>query len=114
MWNAMYQSVYKQLYAELGDDLKLARASISWISTEKPEGDGYLRLSDTLYVARVRTISVEEMLRRLRRLFNFLEISLDDLEFTVKRTSLDNDAEDEEGEPLESDGEEAADNGELF
>ena len=114
VWNAMYQSVYKQLYAELGDDLKLARASISWISTEKPEGDGYLRLSDTLYVARVRTISVEEMLRRLRRLFNFLEISLDDLEFTVKRTSLDNDAEDEEGEPLESDGEEAADNGELF
>ena len=113
----MYQSVFTQLYAELGDDLKLARASISWITTEKPEGDDYLRLSGALYVVRVRTISVEEMLKRLRRLFNFLEISLDDLEFTVKRTSLDNEEaeeDDEEGEPLESDRAEAADNGELF
>lgn len=116
-WRAMYQSVFTQLYAELGDDLKLARASISWITTEKPEGDDYLRLSGTLYVVRVRTISVEEMLKRLRRLFNFLEISLDDLEFTVKRTSLDNEEaeEDDEGdEPLELDRAEAADNGELF
>ena len=116
-WRAMYQSVFTQLYAELGDDLKLARASISWITTEKPEGDDYLRLSGALYVVRVRTISVEEMLKRLRRLFNFLEISLDDLEFTVKRTSLDNEEaeeDDEEGEPLESDRAEAADNGELF
>ncbi len=113
-WRAMYQSVFTQLYAELGDDLKLARASISWITTEKPEGDDYLRLSGALYVVRVRTISVEEMLKRLRRLFNFLEISLDDLEFTVKRTSLDNEEaeeDDEEGEPLESDRAEAADNG---
>ena len=46
-----------------------------------------------------------------------MEISLDDLEFTVKRTSLDNEEaeeDDEEGEPLESDRAEAADNGELF